>query len=225
MEEYSIVRGHSAANLTLLCPEHHSEKTRGLRTRAQVERANADPFNRRNRNSSPYLLAYEGGVSRVSVGSNEFIHDIGEIYHEPVVVNGKPVLQVRTESGRLLMRASFSDSSGSTILTIEDNELWYNTDLWDVQFVANRLVLREAGRRIIAKVVFDPPGGLTVERALFSHDGLTVRVTPKEILFVGGQRGISYSGCSLLNVPHSRGIVMTDLAHRDSKTAAVHMLF
>ncbi len=227
IEEYSTVLGHSAENLTLLCPEHHSEKTRGLRTRGQVEWANANPFNRRSQGSSPYPLAYEGSDSRISVGSNEFIHNIGDVYQEPLVLNGEPVLQFRTEEGRLLVRARFSDSSGSTILRIEENELSYNTNLWDVEFIANTLVVREAARKIIAKVVFNPPGGLTVERAFFAHDGLTVQVKPREIVYLlpDGQRGGSYSGCSMLNMPYPRGISMADRAHPDSQPSAIHMVF
>ncbi|MER6107657.1 HNH endonuclease [Streptomyces hirsutus] len=225
IEEYSEVKGHSAENLTLLCPDHHSEKTRGLRTRLQVEYANANPFNKVNGRSSPYLLPYGGAASRILVGSNQFVHDIGPVYQEPVVLNGEPVLQVRAEAGRLLMRARFSDSSGATILTIDDNELSYNTDLWDVEFVANRLVVRQAAGKIVTKVVFNPPDSLNVERAFFSHDGLTVKVAPREICYEGSGGRASYSGCSFLNMPYPRGIVMTDRAHVDASPAAVHFVF
>jgi 5-methylcytosine-specific restriction endonuclease McrA len=42
--DYSIVREHVAANLTLLCPNHHAQKTRKLISRQVVETANANPL-------------------------------------------------------------------------------------------------------------------------------------------------------------------------------------
>jgi trigger factor len=212
IDEYSKVRGHAADNLTLLCPDHHAEKTRGLRSTSQVRAANADPFNKRMGSSSPYLLAYSGAVSKVSIGSNSFVQTMG-LVSEPLVLNGEPLVRVRTESGNLLVSARLFDESGAIILTIDDNELKYDTGIWDVEFVADRLVVREAHRKILAKLVFSPPDSITVERAYFSHDGLSVQVTARELLYTTKRGRLSFSGNSVLNVPYARGIVLTDANH------------
>ncbi|GHD21394.1 hypothetical protein GCM10010313_54910 [Streptomyces violarus] len=212
IDEYSKVREHDPENLTLLCPDHHAEKTRGLRSTAQVRASNADPFNRRMGSSSPYMLAYGGAVSKVSIGSNSFVQTMGSV-SEPLVLNGEPRVRVRTESGNLLVSARLFDASGAIILTIDDNELKYDTSIWDVEFVADRLVVREAHRKILAKLVFSPPDSITVERAYFSHEGLSVQVTAREIVYATERGRLSFSGNSVLDIPYPRGIVLTDEKH------------
>ena len=224
IEEYSKVKEHEAENLTLLCPEHHNEKTKKLRSVDQVRAANANPFNKRNSRSGPYNLAYEGVMSKVALGSYRFLQSLGPTHREPLVLNGEPVVKVRTEDGNLLVSAKFSDAAGAVILTIEDNELRYDTNLWDVEFVANRLVVRESHRRIVAKITFSPPDEISVERGYFSHDGLLVKVTPSEIVRESEHGKITFSRVSVLDVPYGCGIVLTDVDHpRDERIAAINL--
>ncbi|WP_159029566.1 HNH endonuclease signature motif containing protein [Streptomyces qaidamensis] len=223
INEYSKVKEHEADNLTLLCPDHHAEKTRGLRSADQVRDANAAPFNRRMGSSSPYRLAYGGTVSKVSIGSNSFVQTMGSI-SEPLVLNGEPLVRVRTESGNLLVSARLFDASGAVILTIDDNELKYDTGIWDVEFVSDRLIVREAHRKILAKIVFSPPDSITVERAHFSHEGLSVQVTAREILYRTKRGKLSISGNSVLDIPYPRGVVLTDENHElGSLPAAINV--
>ncbi|MFJ5028112.1 HNH endonuclease [Streptomyces sp. NPDC088560] len=224
IEEYSKVQEHEASNLTLLCPDHHAEKTRGLRSSAQIRAADANPFNKRNGLSGPYVLAYEGSISKVSIGSNLFIQSIGPNYGEPLVLNGEPMVKVRTEDGNLLVSAKLSDASGGIILTIEENELRYDTNLWDVEFIAGRLVVRKARGEIVSKIVFSPPDAITVERAYFSHEGITVRVTPREIMYETRQgERTSFRDNEILDFPYPCGIVITDTSRtQDSLSAAFY---
>lgn len=224
MEEYSKVKEHEESNLTLLCPEHHAEKTKGLRSVAQVRAANARPFNRRNGFSGPYVLAYEGNVSKVHLGSCRFLQSLGPAYMEALVLNGEPMVKARTEDGNLLVSAKLFDTQGSIILAIEDNELRYDTSVWDVLFVANRLVVRKANREVVAKIIFSPPDEITVERAYFSHEGLTVRVTPREISHETKEGRSVISDIGIQDVPFRRGIVLTDANHpRESVPAAINV--
>ncbi|MER6851115.1 HNH endonuclease signature motif containing protein [Streptomyces flaveolus] len=224
IEEYSKVKEHEASNLTLLCPEHHAEKTKGLRSVAQVKAADANPFNKRNRLSGPYVLAYEGTVSKVSLGSYRFLQSLGPTHREPLVINGEPVVKVRTEDGNLLISAKFCDAAGSVILKIEDNELRYDTSVWDVEFVAHRLVVRKAHREIIAKLTFSPPDEITVERGCFSHDGLMLKVTPRELLLDTKHGRTLMSEISVLDIPYGRGIALTDAGHApETKPAAINL--
>ncbi|WP_158288213.1 HNH endonuclease signature motif containing protein [Streptomyces sp. ICBB 8177] len=225
IEEWSEVKEHEVDNLTLLCPEHHREKTNRLRSKEQVRIANANPFNRRNPSSSPYLLAYDGSSCTVSVGSNKFVQSIGPAYKEPLALNGEPLVKIRTEEGHLLLSAKLSDSSGSTILSIEENVLTYDTELWDVTFVANTLVVREGRRKVTAKIVFEPPSAITIERGYFSHEGLLVQVTPREIIEKKCNNIIS--GITVSDVPFVRGICITDAEHRGMvppSTAAIRFI-
>jgi trigger factor len=56
MGGYSPAVGHDPDEITLLCPDHHSQKTRGLLTEADVRRANASPVNIREGRTAPFGL-------------------------------------------------------------------------------------------------------------------------------------------------------------------------
>jgi len=51
--DWSIVKKHEAKNITLLCPQHHTEKTKGLLTREQVANSNMNPFSLQKGKVSP----------------------------------------------------------------------------------------------------------------------------------------------------------------------------
>lgn len=58
MEEWAIVKRHVADEITLLCDQHHREKTGGLLPVEVVRAANKSPFNLKEGNSKPYNLHF-----------------------------------------------------------------------------------------------------------------------------------------------------------------------
>src|SRR5688572_25130200 len=60
MEEWAILQRHRASEITLLCKQHHGEKTNGLLPLEQVLEANRDPHNRRKGVSSPLKFHFRG---------------------------------------------------------------------------------------------------------------------------------------------------------------------
>src|SRR5690349_14336280 len=73
MTEWSVVREHRADNLTLLCPNHHQQKTNGLLTEEQVRAADAKPYNRERRMTAPFGLNLMGpNPPGVVIGGNMF---------------------------------------------------------------------------------------------------------------------------------------------------------
>ncbi|MFG2821810.1 HNH endonuclease [Kitasatospora sp. NPDC048365] len=223
MEPWSDVQEHDPDNLTLLCSNHHSEKGRGLISLEQIRAANRRPRNVLAGNSAPYVLRYEGLASRVSIGTNEFFQVLGEKEcSDTLVLNGEPVFRLRTEGANLLITARLMDPSGGDALWIEDNELCYSSGHWDVEFIADRLVIRSAMREIIVKVVFNPPGGISIERGFFSHEGLSVRVTPRGIEHQDSRSSI---GGNVKAGSFRRGIDLWDPDHYPGpRTAVVGLL-
>ena len=47
---------------------------------------------------------------------------------------------------------------------IEENELIYKTDSWDVEFVGRTLTIRNGSRDILVKIEFRPPSEVFIER-------------------------------------------------------------
>ncbi|MEB6138331.1 hypothetical protein, partial [Klebsiella pneumoniae] len=68
MEEWALVHRHVAEEITLLCNQHHREKTNGLLPKERVREANANPFNLRNGVSKPYDLHFSGVNAEVVIG-------------------------------------------------------------------------------------------------------------------------------------------------------------
>src|SRR2546426_10590595 len=64
--------GHHPSQITLLCDQHHKEKTNGLLPLEAAREANQHPYNRRQGVSKPYDLHYSGTDYEMVVGSNSF---------------------------------------------------------------------------------------------------------------------------------------------------------
>jgi len=91
---WANVKQHVAEDITLLCDQHHREKTGGLLPEKEVAQANADPYNLRQGVSKPYDLHYSGTECEALVGSNRFTtqdEGYGTIM-VPISVDGIPVV-------------------------------------------------------------------------------------------------------------------------------------
>jgi hypothetical protein len=145
---------HLAEELTLLCPRHHSEKTRGLLPAAEIEKANGRPANLRQAWSAPSELHF--GASRVifDVATVRFRSSTAKTFIA-LKVDSSTLLGFRFENGVCLVKVKIFDTAGKIVLEIVDNELVFTTAAWDVEFVANRLKIRAGVGRIVLGLVFD----------------------------------------------------------------------
>src|SRR3982750_2806106 len=69
---WARVQRHVAEEITLLCDQHHREKTSGLLPEAPVIEANSAPFNLRTGVSRPYDLHFDGEMCSIEIGGNSF---------------------------------------------------------------------------------------------------------------------------------------------------------
>lgn len=183
MDGWATVQEHVADRITLLCDRHHRERTNGLLTVEQVEQADSDPINHRTGAGAPYSLHYEGTDCSVEIGSNRFtatgLHD-GQVL-APVVVDGQALLSFQLLDGHLLLNLTWYDESNQPVLEIRQNQLLHSTEPWDIELVGRRLVIREAARKILLDVEFDPPNGLQITRGRFLFNGVDVLIKPNQL--------------------------------------------
>lgn len=66
MEEWASVKRHVAEEITLLCDQHHREKTGGFLPKEMVRNADSDPFNLREGVSKPYCLHFSGKTAEIA---------------------------------------------------------------------------------------------------------------------------------------------------------------
>lgn len=198
MREWAIVKEHHPGEMTLLCPTHHAEKTRGLLPVEDVWAANSRPHNLRLGVSEAFPLRYSGDSCLVNLGSNRFAHDFTRDAVIPALtIRGCPVIRVKKQDGCLLLSLRIFDKEGNPLLTVDDNELIFSVDSWDVELVGKRLTIRAGLGLILAQVEFYPPSAIVINRGTFAYDGFPVRVAPDHILLEKYNIRMEKSGASM----------------------------
>lgn len=190
---WSSVKRHVAEEITLLCDQHHREKTSGLLTAEEVNQASANPLNRQTGVSKPYDLHFTGDECRVVVGSNLFERrDPGEgTALVPILVDGVPLLSFVLLDGHLLLSMLVFDEANIPVLKIQDNVLMYSVSSWDIELVGRRLIIREAARQFLLDIRFEPPNEIFIERGRFLRNGVELLIRPEYVLITNGQMQFS----------------------------------
>jgi len=187
---FATVQRHVAEEITLLCDQHHRERTNGLLSIEAVREANASPFNFMAGVSRPYDLHFEGDECEVQIGSNRFtMQRISDgIVLIPVMVDGIPLIAFTLGDGHLFLSVRLFDGFNNVILAITDNELVYKIDTWDIHLVGRNLILREAERKILLDITFAVPNRISIDRGRLLCNGVCLEISPHEILVLGWGR-------------------------------------
>ena len=184
MEEWAVVKRHVADEITLLCDQHHREKTGGLLPVEVVKAANKAPFNLKEGNSKPYNLHFAGTEATIEIGSNSFsCKDNGYgTAMVPVSVDGTPLIGLILADGHLLLNLVVFDECNVPVLHIKNNQLIYTTSPWDIQLVGKKLIIREAHKKILFEVEFFPPNRVVINRGRLLRNGVEILIRPSNIL-------------------------------------------
>lgn len=178
MEQWAIVKHHVAEEITLLCPRHHSERTKNLLPIEVVRAEDRNPYNRRQGISPKYLLHYSGNDPEATIGGNSFrslLWNDSRVL-APIIVDGLPLVQFRLEDDQLLLSVRIFDVQNRPVFTIEDNELTYSTALWDVEFVGRQMTIRHGSGDIYLNVEFFTPNRVVITRGFFLYNGVQIQV-------------------------------------------------
>jgi hypothetical protein len=193
MEEWAEVQRHVSDEITLLCDQHHREKTGGLLPKEVVSLANENPHNLKEGVSKPYNLHFAGSIATIEIGSNTFTcQDQGYgTAMVPISVDGTPLIGLILADGHLLLNLVIFDEFNSPVLHIKNNQLYYSTESWDIQLVGTTLTVREAHRKILIEIKFCPPNKVIINRGRFLRNGVEILVRPKNILITNNSFLIS----------------------------------
>ena len=199
MSEWASVKRHVADEITLLCDQHHREKTGGLLPKEVVSKANLNPFNLRENVSKPYNLHFSGKDAEIEIGGNSFTcEDLGYgTAMVPISVDGTPLIGLIIADGHLLLNLVIFDEYNNPVLHIKNNQLYYSTEPWDIQLVGTKLTIREAHRKILIEINFQPPNKVIISRGRFLRNGVEILVRPENILITNNSCLIS--GCHAHN--------------------------
>lgn len=172
------VTGHDPDRMTLLCPDHHREKTAGRLPVAAVKRANANPFNASASFSKAHGLYFDGEHAALDFG-NLRLEAVGVVDDDraaAVIVDGAIVLGARITGGHLRLDMNVRDADNRTLLSINDGWLRVATENWDVEFVGNELLVRRENRVIFSRIELDPPHRVSIDRGSFYFNHVPIRV-------------------------------------------------
>ena len=173
---WSNVKRHVAEEITLLCNQHHREKTSGLLPIKKVIEANSHPFNLKVGVSKPYDLHYEGDKSEVVIGSNSFVskYENGEGSIFPIIIDNIPLISFTLLDGHLLLNLNLFDEYNKLVLKIVNNQLIYSLSPWDIQFVGQKIIIREKSRKILIDINFEVPNRIILNRGRFLLNGVEI---------------------------------------------------
>lgn len=198
MLEFATVQRHVADEITLLCPNHHAQKTRGRLPAEQIKLANDRPFNLDREMTPPETLYFSGDFCEVLFGSNTVSADLpGDSYLIALMIDNEVILGFRAEDRRLLLTMRHYDSKDDLLLEVVDSELVFRTKQWDVDWVGDILTIREGQRSPTLTVRFRPPSTVEIPTARLRRNKVEVRIDP-EILVVTNN-GSSLRDCHFSN--------------------------
>lgn len=198
---WANVRRHVAAEITLLCDRHHKEKTNGLLPIARIQEADASPFNLASSVSKPYDLHFSGGRCVVEMGESSFSSELTDVESvlQPLVVDDEVLVGFTFAQGHLFLTLQLFGAQGELLLFIDESQLIYSTDNWDIELVGRALTVRSEARKIRLELVFDPPDRIHVRRGHFFCNGIEVAIHPFYVLLVNNRT--MFSGSRSEGVP------------------------
>lgn len=178
MEEWALVKRHVAEEITLLCRQHHGEKTNGLLPKEVVAAANKDPCNLKVGFSKSHFLHYFGDSVRLAIADSCFSFDglSDGAFFAPLVVDGLVVVGFRVEDGRLFLHFIAFDEMNVPVVQVVDNELIYSSSSWDVEWVGRKLTIREGHGKILIQLVFEPPNVIRISKGRILFNGLEILI-------------------------------------------------
>lgn len=184
---FANVKRHRAEELTLLCPNHHTEKTKGLIPDVRVEEADRDPFNLRTGTTSPYALWFDGTAPEIVLGQQLFICDDlrRPTVMLPVVINHYCPLGFTLDTKGLLLNLDARDSKNNRILHIKESELILSCTTWDATLVGNTLSVWERSGGLSLCMEFHPPHRIVITRYHICSGGVTIDIDQTKIQFSG----------------------------------------
>jgi hypothetical protein len=184
MYRYTVETADDPAVITLLCPTHHEEKTKGLLPLDKVLAANESPINVQNGVSTPYEVYYAGEQFTIRIGPGTFI-GMGRYLCALLLRDEEVVAFNLTDDGQLLLNVNLRDRSGNLALSIIDNEMVYSIDTWDIEYVGKTLTVRQARGDIMFELLFEPPSSISLTRAKFAYDDVTIEISSSVIHVTG----------------------------------------
>jgi trigger factor len=174
---------HRADEITLLCPNHHAEKTKGLLPKGRVEEADRNPLNRRQSDTSIHSLWFSGFAPEIVLGKLLFTCEDSRrpTVMIPVLVRGYAPIGFTLDSNGLMLNVDARDSTNKSVLLIKESELILSTGVWDATFVGQSLRIWDTSGSLSIDLKFAPPNRIIFLRYHTITMGISIDIDPTKI--------------------------------------------
>lgn len=145
---------HRAEGITLLCGGCHDKVTRGVWSDEMIEKANDAALKHRPNAREEINLAdpiYLVLGTMIFIGSGPLIR-----------IGDDCLFEVCFKDDEARLNARFFDEDNKPTVIIQENELEFCADAWDVEAVGRRLVVRRGPHDVVFKAQLLPPHGIYV---------------------------------------------------------------
>ncbi|MRW89244.1 hypothetical protein GJ699_04540 [Duganella sp. FT80W] len=215
IEPYAVVREHDADNLTLLCPNHHTQFDKHMLPKDYILAKNAAPKCLDAGFHTLPLHAVPGQYPEFFLGTNKWTRS-----SQPLNVSGYPIITVESPAeagGPYLISGKFFNSRGLLSAEIVRNEWFGRADEWDVLQEGNRITIRDAAGSISLRLQFRPGEGISVERLNMFVNGDRIEADEAGKVRVSSSSGFEFtlSGNTFDEVP---GVATGYLGHISEQT-------
>ncbi|MFG1313300.1 HNH endonuclease [Xanthobacter autotrophicus] len=150
---FSKVREHKSENLIILCPNHHSAKTRKRLSDDRLSYYRNNPYNANKSFTSNFDLDKSAEI-QVVAGSNELHWSPGEesaICHV-IWISGESHFSLHYEDGWLTFSMMVTDELGNILIHVDHGQMSVSSNVWDYEYVGARLKIREGLGKIILDI-------------------------------------------------------------------------
>ena len=187
--EFSEALTHEGDGITLLCPTHHDEKTRGVLPIELVKRHNLDPTSVKYGQTS-ITRPYFDHIPSLALGGGMLVENTPI----PVMVRGIPMIEfMAPEPGSKVARinANITSEDGKNGLRIVDNEWIVDAGVWDYEWIGQRMTIRDNNGKVSLQISIFPPKLIMVDKLRYNRPGINVTITQTEII----ANGIGFTDC------------------------------
>jgi hypothetical protein len=170
--EFSEAKEHDPHAITLLCPQHHAQCTRGFLSKDSVKKAMLDPACKTRGYANEFLNIGRTNPKLVFAGQT-FINT-----RVPIEVKGVPLIKTEKAEevdGPFRLTGNFYNSEGQLSLEILENEWRVLSNNWDVQVTGGAITIRDSAGHISLCLRASPPDTLLVDQLDMLIAGYRIR--------------------------------------------------
>ncbi len=200
IDQFSEVGEHTVENLALLCPMHHSGKSRQRIHPETVRRARSEAASNAENRTGQWALPAAGQLS-LEVGTctatAQLPVDNGN--YSVIWVDGRSYFTLHSVRGLLTFSIIVCDKNGEVLVEVDHGAIVTTTDAWDITYEGKLLKIWNRPRDIVVEMILTNTA-VNVQRGFFSNGVLGVEARKDGLVIIAdGEQAWNLQGSAAHN--------------------------